>query len=252
MAHPVVHFQISGPDDRQLADFYASLFGWRMQPVPGVDYTLIDTGAAGINGGIEKVTDARPVTTFYIETDDLQSALDKINLVGGKTVTPITELPGMATYAIFEDIDGLAVGLVLGAAETSAAGQPQAVPSTVITDSAGGVPVDWFEVLGTDAKRSQQFYAEIFGWQLGGAAQSYGMVDTGTSRGIRGGIGAGEPGPWVTVYASVGDVAAVLARATELGGSRVHGPVAVDDHMQTGALRDPAGNVVGVYHHAPH
>jgi hypothetical protein len=32
----------------------------------------------------------------------------------------------------------------------------------------------------------------------------------------------------------------------------VHGPVAVDDHMQTGALRDPAGNIVGVYHHQPH
>jgi len=246
MAHPVVHFEISGPDDRRLAEFYASLFGWRMQPVPGIGYTLISAGAVGINGGIEKVTDARPATKFYIETDDLQTALDKINLVGGKTVTPITELPGMATYAIFEDLDGLAVGLVLGPAAAAAAAEPQTAP-----DQDGGAPVDWFELLGTDAKRSQQFYAEIFGWQLMGAVASYGMVDTGTSRGIRGGIGAGEPGPWVTVYANVPDVAAVLAKATELGGSRVHGPVAVDDHMQTGALRDPAGNVVGVYHRAP-
>ena len=245
MAHPVVHFEFSGPDDQQLADFYASLFGWRMQRVPGAGYTLIDTGSAGINGGIGQVTDARPATTFYIETDDLQSALDKINLVGGKTITPITELPGMATYAIFEDPDGLEVGLVLARGDVAAG--PQAAP-----EAASGVPVDWFEVLGTDAKRSQQFYAEIFGWQLSVADSGYGMVDTGTTRGIRGGIGAGEPGPWVTVYASVPDVAAVLARATELGGSRVHGPVAVDDHLRTGALRDPAGNIVGVYHHPPH
>ena len=35
-------------------------------------------------------------------------------------------------------------------------------------------------------------------------------------------------------------------------GPREYGPVPVDDHMQTGALRDPAGNVFGVYHHAPH
>jgi len=251
MSHPVVHFQMSGPDDRRLADFYAALFGWCMQPVPGVGYTLIDTGAAGINGGIEKVTDARPSTTFYIETDDLQSALDKINLVGGKTVTPITELPGMATYAIFSDPDGLAVGLVLGPAAAGAV-QPQPAPDGPVPDAAGGAPVDWFEVLGTDAKRSQQFYAEIFGWQLNAAVAGYGMVDTGTSRGIRGGIGAGEPGPWVTVYASVADVAAVLATAAELGGSRVHGPVVVDDHLQTGALRDPAGNIIGVYHHRPH
>jgi len=251
MAHPVVHFEISGPDDRRLADFYASLFGWRMQPVPGIGYTLIDTGAAGINGGIQKVTDARPATTFYIETDDLQSALDKINLVGGKTVTPITELPGMATYAIFEDLDGLAVGLVLVPA-AALAGQPPPGPDSKVAESAGAAPVDWFELLGTDATRSQQFYAEIFGWQLNVADSGYGMVDTGTGRGIRGGIGAGEPGPWVTIYASVADVAATLARAAELGGSRVHGPVAVDDHMQAGALRDPAGNILGVYHHAPH
>jgi len=251
MAHPVVHFEISGPDDRRLADFYASLFGWHMEPVPAIDYTLIDTGAHGINGGIQKVTDAHPATTFYIETDDLQSALDKINLVGGKTITPITELPGVATYAIFEDIDGLAVGLALAPAAAVAA-QAQRDQDTRIPDPASGTPVDWFEVLGTDAKRSQQFYAEIFGWQLGTAVPGYGMVDTGTSRGVRGGIGAGEPGPWVTVYASVPDVAAVLATATELGGTRVHGPVAVDDHMQTGALRDPAGNIVGVYHRAPH
>jgi predicted enzyme related to lactoylglutathione lyase len=150
----------------------------------------------------------------------------------------------MATYAIFEDLDGLAVGLVLARGD--------AAPQQPAADQASGTPVDWFEVLGTDARRSQQFYAEIFGWQLAVADSGYGMVDTGTVRGIRGGIGAGEPGPWVTVYASVPDVAAVLDRAVELGGSHVHGPVAVDNHLQTGALRDPAGNIVGVYHHQPH
>jgi len=254
MAHPVVHFEVSGPDIRRLADFYASLFGWRMQPVPGIDYTLIHAGGAGINGGIEKVTDARPATTFYIETDDLQSALDKINLVGGRTITPITELAGMATYAIFEDLDSLAVGLVLARAE-AAPDQPQPVPDSEPTGSAGAAPVDWFEVIGSDAKRSQQFYAEIFGWQITPPDSGYGMVDTRTGRGIRGGIGgigASEQRPWATVYASVADVAAVLAQASELGGSRVYGPMAVDDHMETGALRDPAGNIVGVYHHQPH
>lgn len=251
MAHPVVHFEVSGPDERQLADFYTGLFGWRAQRVPDVGYTLIHTGAAGINGGIRRVTDGQAATTFYIETDDLQAALDKINLVGGKTVTPVTELPGMATYALFEDLDGLLVGLVLAPAG-SAGAAPEAAEAAPGGAHADGAPVDWFEVLGSDAARSQRFYAEIFGWQVSPAGPGYGMVDTGTGRGIRGGIGAGDPSRWVTVYASVAEVPAALARATELGGARVHGPVPVDDHMQTGALRDPAGNIVGVYHHAPH
>jgi uncharacterized protein len=154
------------------------------------------------------------------------------------------------------------VGLVLGAAQTSqTTAQPAPAEYGAAQDSpnredsragAGGAPVDWFEVLGADAVRSQRFYAEIFGWQLTTASAGYAMVDTGVSRGIKGGIGTGGPGPWITVYASVADVAAVLARATQLGGSPLHGPTAVDDHMQTGALCDPAGNVFGVYQHQPH
>lgn len=244
MAHAVVHFEIGGPDVEQLAEFYADLFGWGMTPMPGAGYTLVDTrGGAGINGGITRSADDTSWVTFYIETDDMQAALDKINLLGGKTQTPITEMPGMVTYARFVDLDGLPIGLVL---------EPREPGQVMGPTAGGGAAVDWFEVLGADAGRSQRFYAEIFGWKSAATGGAYQSVDTGTARGIRGGIGAADLGSWATVYASVTDVAAALARAEKLGGSREHGPVAVDDHMQTGALRDPAGNVFGVYHHAPH
>jgi uncharacterized protein len=249
MAHPVVHFELSGPDEQQLAEFYGDLFGWQARPVPAVGYTLIDTGG-GINGAIATAAADPGRATFYIETDDLQAALDKVNLVGGKTVRPVTELPGMATYALFEDLDGLVVGLVLGAGESGVptAGQAEAPAA----DQTAGPAVDWFEILGVDAARSQRFYAEIFDWQISTTADAgYGVVDTGTSRGIRGGIGGGGPEQWVTVYASVPDVTTVLAAAAQLGGSKVRGPVAVADQMETGVLRDPAGNVLGVYRRGP-
>ena len=282
MAHAVVHFDIGGPDDRQLAEFYAGLLGWSMRPVQGVDYTLVDTcGGDGINGGVVKAADGEPSVAFYVQTDDLQAVLDKVNLLGGKTVTPITELPGMVTFAKFEDLDGLIIGLVLGPADPGTAaggttdGAAQAVPgqlgpgqvgaaqvgaaqlgseqSAVPGPSAGtGAPVDWFEVLGSDADRSQRFYTEIFGWQIKDAGPGYRMVDTGSAWGIRGGIGGGQEGIWATVYARVLDVEAALTTAVELGGAREVGPIVVDDHMQTGALRDPAGNVFGVYSHVPH
>jgi uncharacterized protein len=281
MAHAVVHFEIGGPDDELLAEFYAGLLGWSMRPIPGIGYTLVDTyGGEGINGGVERRGDGSSEVTFYIQADDLQAVLDKVNLLGGKTDTPITELPGMATFAKFEDLDGLIIGLVLGpedpgragAAQPGAGGQPEAGEAAVAGPSAGtGAPVDWFEVQGADPDRSQRFYAEIFGWQAAdagpadpdadsaqngsgqnGSAQPYRMIDTQSARGIRGGIGAARQGPWATVYARVPDVAAALARAVELGGTREYGPNAVDDHMQTGAVRDPAGNVFGVYSHVPH
>jgi predicted enzyme related to lactoylglutathione lyase len=243
VAHAVVHFEITGPDSGQLAQFYARLFGWEMQPVPG--YTLVDTaGGSGINGGISEADGDTGEVTFYIETDDMQAALDKINLLGGKTETPITELAGMVTYARFSDLDGLLIGLVLAPGD----------PAQVMAPSPGsGAPVDWFEVLGADTERSRRFYAEIFGWQASPAGPAYTMIDTGTSRGIKGGIGTAAGGrPRATVYASVPAVEAILARAVELGGAREYGPDRVDDHLQTGALRDPAGNVFGVYQHVPH
>ena len=258
MAHAVVHFEIGGPDDQLLAEFYAGLLGWGMRPMPEIGYTLVDTyGGAGINGGVERRADGSSEVTFYIQADDLQSVLDKVNLLGGKTDTPITELPGMATFAKFEDLDGLIIGLVLGPADPGSADPGTGEPAGPGPSAGTGAPVDWFEVQGADPDRSQRFYAEIFGWQAadsgqGNPASGYRMIDTRSGRGIRGGIGAARQEPWATVYARVPDVAAALARAVELGGTREYGPDAVDDHMQTGAVRDPAGNVFGVYSHAPH
>jgi predicted enzyme related to lactoylglutathione lyase len=121
--------------------------------------------------------------------------------------------------------------------------------------------VDWFEVMGSDAARTQQFYAQLFGWTIDPRFPAYAVVDTGSDRGIQGGIGAGTASRWSTVYAGVADVEATLHRAESLGGSRLPAPdvVAVKtaarvalygsaDDVVTGVFRDPAGNVFGVFH----
>jgi uncharacterized protein len=244
MANPVVHFEIGAADERPLLAFYGELFGWGLRPVPvpGVNYTVVDTrGGGGINGGIGRSGTGEAWATFYVEVDDPRAVLDKAEALGGTTVLPVIDLPGMATFAMFDDPDGLLVGLVRGEGTPEAAQRP----------SAGeGAAVDWFEVLGADAGRSQAFYAELFDWKVPGGA--YGQVGPGADHGIGGGIGAGGELRWATVYASVADVEAALATAEALGATRVYGPQQVDDHTATGAFRDPAGNVFGVYHHGPH
>ncbi|HEV2870169.1 MAG TPA: VOC family protein, partial [Actinomycetota bacterium] len=61
---------------------------------------------------------------------------------------------------------------------------------------------------------------------------------------------AGGAERWATVYAGVDDVEAALARAGALGGTRVYGPIQAGEETLTGAFRDPAGNLFGVYHRA--
>ena len=247
MGNAVVHFEMNAPDAAPLEKFYGEVFSWEMKPLPPeAGYTLIDTrGGAGINGGIGTTPDGSSIR-FYVEAADLQPLLDKAESLGGRTVTPITEVPNMVTYALLADPDGLVIGLV----KNEGGGEEGAY-----APSAGeGAPVDWFEVMGTDGERTHRFYTELFGWKANDSGfPGYWLIDTDSGgHGIGGGIGASSEAQWATVYAHVQDVEATLTRAEDLGGARVYGPNAVDDHMKTGAFRDPAGLIFGVYEHPEH
>src|SRR3954453_14057647 len=103
-----------------------------------------------------------------------------------------------------------------------------------------GQPVVHFEVIGKDGERLRSFYSGLFGWTIrADNPMGYGVVEregnlnadgVGTGGGAGGGIGGGRGGgpeaydrP-VTVHVEVPAVEAPVARAEELGGSRVMGP----------------------------
>jgi uncharacterized protein len=257
VGNAVVHFEVGAAEDGPLVAFYGELFGWGLQGFPGGGYTMIDTrGGYGINGGIGKSETGQPWSAFYVETDDLQATLDKANSLGGRTVMPVTDFGGAVTIAMFSDPDGLLIGLVRAPAEPS--------PGDAPAPSAGlGAPVTWFEVMGSDAARTQRFYTDLFGWTVDSSAfPGYATVDTGAGRGIQGGLGGGEESRWATIYAKVSDVDQIFSRAEKLGGSRISDPgvpalkaaartalygSSANDTMKTGAFRDPAGNVFGIF-----
>jgi hypothetical protein len=254
-----VHFEVGAAEDGLLVEFYGKLFGWGLQRL-AEGYTAVDTrGGGGINGGIGKSQNGEPWSTFYVETDDPQATLDKANSLGGTTVMPVTDVGGgMATIAMFNDPDGLLIGLVQAAAGPS--GEDEPAPS-----AGPGEQVSWFEIMGSDAAGTQRFYADLFGWKVStsGDITGYGVVDTGSTRGIQGGIGGGEQARWATIYARVANVDEALSRAEQFGGSRIVDPGlsalktaaraalygAGGVSVTTGEFRDPAGNVFGLYHY---
>lgn len=114
MGAPVVHFEITGSDGKALQEFYNSIFDWQINANNPMAYGLVDTqsGGKGIGGGIASGQDSASGVTIYVEVDDIQSYLDRIAEKGGNTVVPITEIPGMVTFAVFQDPQGNLVGLV--------------------------------------------------------------------------------------------------------------------------------------------
>jgi hypothetical protein len=121
-AAPVVHFEITGKDGKKLQSFYSKLFDWEINTDNPMNYGLVNTagngteaGKGSIGGGVAATQEgAPPSVTFYVQVPDLDATLKKVTSMGGKTLVPPTEIPNMVTFAMFQDTEGNAVGLVKG------------------------------------------------------------------------------------------------------------------------------------------
>jgi predicted enzyme related to lactoylglutathione lyase len=111
MGNPVTWFEVVGKDGAALQKFYSEAFGWELQDPSGMGYGMLMQPEKGIGGGIGQAPDGTSHVTFYVEVDDPQAALDKVESLGGKTVMPVTEME-MVTFALFADPEDHVVGIV--------------------------------------------------------------------------------------------------------------------------------------------
>jgi predicted enzyme related to lactoylglutathione lyase len=119
-----------------------------------------------------------------------------------------------------------------------------------------GQPVVHFEVIGKDGEKLRQYYSELFGWEFGDTLgpTNYAVTQregntAPDGTGIGGGIGTAPEGydGHVTFYVAVDDVAAALAKAEELGGSRMMGPEKMTEvNIEIALFTDPEGHVIGL------
>lgn len=120
MSGRVVHFEIPVDDLARAEGFYRDAFGWEMNSVPGMGYTLVSTTPStergptepgAINGGMlaRQAPITAPVVT--IEVDDIGQALKVIERGGGRTVRERTPVGDMGFSAYFADPEGNIVGL---------------------------------------------------------------------------------------------------------------------------------------------
>lgn len=110
-------------------------------------------------------------------------------------------------------------------------------------------PVSWFEVHTADPERAKSFYGGVFGWQFHDAMPGYTMIDLGDGAPIGGGIThSGGAYPNDAVFnIQVPDVAAALARVTELGGSVVADVQSMPTGLTFAYAANPDGAVFGIW-----
>jgi predicted enzyme related to lactoylglutathione lyase len=118
----VVHFEIPTDDLDRATKFYGSTFGWQLQTMDEMDYTIamttpVDgqtqqpTEPGAINGGMTKRSAETPAPIITIEVEAIDDALKNVEAAGGDTVQPRTEIPGMGAFAYFKDSEGNVLGL---------------------------------------------------------------------------------------------------------------------------------------------
>jgi predicted enzyme related to lactoylglutathione lyase len=117
----IVHFEIPADDLKRASAFYKKAFGWSVEQFEGMDYWGLTTTQpddqgrpkepGAINGGMGKREGPLKGIVVTIAVDDIDSALSKIEKLGGKSVQKKQPVGEMGFTAYFKDTEGNTVGL---------------------------------------------------------------------------------------------------------------------------------------------
>jgi predicted enzyme related to lactoylglutathione lyase len=108
----VVHVEIPSVNVEAAGRFYQELFGWKLQHMPEMNYTMWEDGS-GAGGGFPQVSEETPAgrVLIYIDSDDIEADLKKAVQLGGKVIHPKMEIPQTGWFGMFEDPSGNVLGL---------------------------------------------------------------------------------------------------------------------------------------------
>lgn len=123
MSGEVGHFEIPADEPERARKFYSKTFGWKMNVLPGMDYTMVSTGpvdekgmpsAPGtIGGGIGTRGGhlTHPVVTIMVE--DISATEKLVEKNGGKVLQKRQAIGDgtMGFTGYFRDSEGNTVGL---------------------------------------------------------------------------------------------------------------------------------------------
>jgi predicted enzyme related to lactoylglutathione lyase len=226
--------------------FYSGLFGWEADDRPvgdGVYYSMMhldgrDVAAISPQPQQQREAGLPPAWNNYITVESADSAADRASELGATVHAPPFDVMDVGRMAVIQDPQG--AFFIAWEARSNIGAQLVNVPGALC----------WNELASPDPGVSADFYGSLFRWtteEMEGSNIPYLVIRNG-ERG-NGGIRelGDDPAPphWMP-YFGTDDIERALARAGELGGSSLAGPVTAGPG-QIGVVRDPQGAVFGIY-----
>ncbi|MEO1009529.1 MAG: VOC family protein [Planctomycetota bacterium] len=115
---PVVHFEIGCKDLAKTRQFYGDLLGWQYGMADDTMAMVGNLGpkaspaTEGVGGHLTALGhEPHQYVTVYAEVEDIEATLEHAEELGGSTVVPKQEVPGMGSFAWLADPEGNVVGL---------------------------------------------------------------------------------------------------------------------------------------------
>ncbi len=114
MANPFVHVELHTQDPERTKKFYMELFDWKLEDVPGMNYTVINVGERGQGGGITKspMPGGLPQWVPYVLVDDIAASTEKAKSLGATIFQGVTEIPDIGWFSMLLDPTGAPLAML--------------------------------------------------------------------------------------------------------------------------------------------
>jgi hypothetical protein len=237
---------LSTTDQEAAKAFYGALLGWEAEDLPvgdGVAYSMQrrdgrDVAAISPQPQQQREAGVPPLWNSYIAVDSADEAAQRAQELGGTVHAPPFDVLDAGRMAVIADPQG-AFFMVW---------QPNQHHGAGLVNAPGALV--WNELSSPDLDASTSFYSSLFGWAIEpfpDSPQPYLSIKNGEANngGIRELDQPGMPPNWL-VYFGVEDLDASLARAGELGGTTLAGPIDIEI-ARIAVVQDPQGAVFALY-----
>jgi predicted enzyme related to lactoylglutathione lyase len=214
---------------------------------------MITIPGAGNAGGVMRLSPeiaehgARPTWLGYVGVNDVDAMVASIEHVGGKTLMPAHDLPGVGRFAMITDPQGAPFYIMK---PTPPPGREDADSDAFSVDQP--MHIRWNELATSDPDAAIHFYQQHFGWHQQGDMD---MGPMGKYRFVQhGGVGIGAimpktphmPASMWSYYIGVDDIDRAAKAVTGGGGTVIHGPVEIPGGEYSLNAIDPQGAVFGL------